>query len=347
MTVCSDQGVTRHVIHGGACLIVGLAMTFSLSVGATQFDPSENTETAAFVDELTEKGGDRAWLESAMRDARFEQRVLDAMDSAAEKRLRWDEYRDIFLTDQRIDRGVAFIEAHQEAFERVEAEYGVAREIVAAIIGVETAYGRHKGEHRVLDSLATLAFAHPTRGDFFRSELAAFLQITHRESVDPRQPKGSYAGAMGYPQFIPTSYRAYAVDFDSDGEIDLWRNPVDAIGSVGNYFAEHGWRQGEPVTTRATGPSSRPRGIEFNATQPPYASLEDLASQGIEPEGMLDGATRVIPVALDHGTEDGVRYTYRLGHRNFYVITRYNHSHLYAMAVTELADAIREKGKES
>nr|WP_201745071.1 lytic murein transglycosylase B [Aidingimonas lacisalsi] len=314
----------------------------SSSVEAARFDPDDNPDAAALIDELVAQGGDRAWLESTLSDASFEQTVLDAMDSAAEGRLRWDEYRDIFLTDERIEQGVAFIEDYADAFERVEARYGVPREFVAAIIGVETAYGRHTGRHRVLDSLATLAFEHPSRGGFFRSELAAFLQITSQEDVDPRQPKGSYAGAMGYPQFIPTSYRAYAVDFDGDGVRDLLGNPVDAIGSVGNYFAEHGWQSGEPVVSRARGPSSRPDGIDFNATREPYVSLDTLSDYGIDAVDELPTSHNVVPIALDHAADDGVRYTYWLGHHNFYVITRYNHSHLYAMAVTELADAIRD-----
>ncbi|WP_035567890.1 lytic murein transglycosylase B [Litchfieldella anticariensis] len=316
-----------------------LSLASMVSLAAMSFDPGQRDDVAALIDELEAKGIERAWLVDAMQDAQFQQGVLDAMAGAVERRLRWDEYREIFLQQERIERGVAFIEAHREAFDRVEAEYGVPAEVVAAIIGVETSYGRYTGRHRVLDSLSTLAFHHPSRGGFFRGELLAFLEITREQEVDPGSLKGSYAGAMGYPQFIPTSYRAYAVDFDGDGKRDLWDNPVDAIGSVGNYFAKHGWQTNAPIYGEAFGPDEPPGEVAFNQTRPPYETLLGLAKYGVRPkqEDDLEDGQRVIPLALDQ--EDG-SYRYRLGYDNFYVITRYNHSHLYAMAVTELAEAI-------
>jgi membrane-bound lytic murein transglycosylase B len=303
------------------------------------FDPSTHPKVAALVDELAEQGIERDWLTDTLSDADYRQSVLDAMAGAAERHLRWDQYRAIFLKPARIERGAAFIAEHREAFDRAEDVYGVPAPVIAAIIGVETDYGRVTGSHRVLDSLATLAFHHPKRGDFFRGELAAFLEITHQAGVAPGSLKGSYAGAMGYPQFIPTSYRAYAVDFDDDGVRDLWRNPVDAIGSVANYFAEHGWRPDGELYVDASGPQTPPASIDFNQTRPPYAKLSTLAEAGIEaePADRLAANAEVIPLALD--LADGA-YRYRLGLHNFYVITRYNHSHLYAMAVTELAEAI-------
>ncbi|MFY0990364.1 lytic murein transglycosylase B [Halomonas sp. C05BenzN] len=329
------QGPRGLAVIAGA----GLSLLALAAEAALDFDPARHEAVGALVEELAEKGIERDWLEAAMRDADFQQGVLDAMAGAAERHLRWDEYREIFLQPERISRGVAFIEAHRDAFDRAEAEYGVPPEMIAAIIGVETSYGRFTGRHRVLDSLSTLAFHHPVRGDFFRGELAAFLEITREQGVDPGSLDGSYAGAMGYPQFIPTSYRAYAVDFDGDGIRDLWTNPVDAIGSVGNYFAEHGWRPGAPIYHDAEGPGDLPGRVEFNQTRPPYADIATLAGVGIVPRGELAVDREVVPLALDF--EDGA-YRYRVGHRNFYVITRYNHSHLYAMAVTELAEAIRD-----
>ncbi|GGX90671.1 soluble lytic transglycosylase B [Litchfieldella qijiaojingensis] len=332
--------------HGRAAWWFAAGLWLSLlplaSQAAMNFDPGQHDDVAALIDELEAKGIERSWLVDVMQGAEYQQGVLDAMAGAAERRLRWDEYREIFLQPERIERGVDFIEAHREAFARVEAEYGVPPEVVAAIIGVETSYGRHTGRHRVIDSLSTLAFHHPSRGRFFRGELLAFLEITREQEVDPGSLKGSYAGAMGYPQFIPTSYRAYAVDFDGDSKRDLWDNPVDAIGSVGNYFARHGWRADAPIYSEALGPDELPREVAFNQTQPPYETLEALAEHGIRParEGEFDGDRRVIPLALDHADKT---YSYRLGHDNFYVITRYNHSHLYAMAVTELAEAILAK----
>ncbi|QJQ96964.1 lytic murein transglycosylase B [Halomonas sp. TA22] len=330
--------------------MTGLSLSlFALTGGAEpRFDPDDQESVAVLIDELVDRGIEREWLEQAMRGANFEQGVLDAMEGAAERRLRWDEYREIFLQPERIERGAAFIVAHRDAFERAEAQYGVPAEIIAAIIGVETSYGRFTGRHRVIDSLSTLAFHHPSRGTFFRGELAAFLEIAREQEVDPGTLNGSYAGAMGYPQFIPTSYRAYAVDFDGDGHRDLWTNPVDAIGSVGNYFAEHGWQPGEPIVDDASGPDALPDSIEFNATRAPYVELGELIAQGIEPAVEMTDEIQVMPLAFDYRLDSDVgngegelRYHYRLGHRNFYVITRYNHSHLYAMAVTELAEAIR------
>ncbi|WP_231489494.1 lytic murein transglycosylase B [Billgrantia saliphila] len=324
---------------GGAVLTVTALWWPTLGLNAADFDPSRHEEARALVEELAEREIPHDWLEAALRDADFQQGVLDAMAGAVERHLRWDQYRDIFLKPERISRGVAFIETHAEAFARAEERFGVPAEVIAAIIGVETSYGRYTGGHRVLDSLATLAFHHPVRGGFFRGELAAFLEIAHEQEVVPGSLKGSYAGAMGYPQFIPTSYRAYAVDFDDDGLRDLWTNPVDAIGSVGNYFAEHGWRQGEPIYHEATGPETPPDDIAFNRTQRPYAALDELAAAGVQVEASLDEAIPVIPLALER---DEQTWRYRVGHDNFYVITRYNHSHLYAMAVTELAEAIAE-----
>ncbi|SFU34374.1 lytic murein transglycosylase B [Halomonas korlensis] len=334
MTVSRSQR-WKQVIIATSSLVF-----FSFTTPAmADFDPSEHSGARLLVDELSDKDIPRRWLEDALRGAEYQQGVLEAMEGAVERRLRWDEYRAIFLTPERIQSGVGFIEAHRQAFERAEAEFGVPPEVIAAIIGVETSYGRFTGDHRVLDSLATLAFHHPQRGGFFRGELAAFLDITYEQNVDPGSLKGSYAGAMGYPQFIPTSYRAYAVDFDADGIRDLWTNPVDAIGSVGNYFAQHGWQADEPVYQEAKGPAAPPHDIEFNRTAKPYREVAELAEKGIRPEVGIDAAQEVIPLALEI---DETNWRYRFGHDNFYVITRYNHSHLYAMAVTELAESIRD-----
>ncbi|MBF58750.1 MAG: lytic murein transglycosylase B [Halomonas sp.] len=307
------------------------------------FAPQQNADSQALMEELVEQGLPQEWLEEALGQASFTQNVLDAMEGAAERRLKWYEYRAIFLTQQRIEEGVEFIDAHADALARAESTYGVPAEIITAIIGVETYYGRHKGQHRVLDSLATLAFHHPARGAFFRGELAAFLRIAYEQKVDPTELRGSYAGAMGYPQFIPTSYQAYAVDFDGDGRRDLWENPVDAIGSVANYFAEHNWKPDADIYHHASGPDVMPvellQELSFNQTSPPEVSIAQLAAHGLEPSEPLDDNLPVVPLALEFA--DG-ETRYRFGEYNFYVITRYNHSHLYAMAVAELAEAIAE-----
>ncbi|GED21847.1 murein transglycosylase [Halomonas halmophila] len=321
----------------GGCLVVSCA-----TASAADFEPRQG-DVKALVDEVSARGVDRAWLEDAMQQAEYRQGVLDAMSGAAEYHMVWHEYRDIFLDAERIANGVRFIESHQDAFERVQREYGVPVEVVAAVLGVETRYGKVKGDHRVLDSLSTLAFHHESRGSFFRGELAAFLEIAYEQGVEPGALEGSYAGAMGYPQFIPTSYRAYAVDFNDDGARNLWTDPVDAIGSIGNYFAEHRWLAGGAIYQDARGPAKVPASIEFNQAQKPYASVADLRAAGIEPQGPVAEGTSVIPLALEQA--DG-SIDYRLGLDNFYVITRYNHSYLYAMAVTELAEAIAEKRGE-
>ncbi|WP_404377484.1 lytic murein transglycosylase B [Vreelandella aquamarina] len=304
------------------------------------FDPQRNAQTQQLADEVAQQGVPIEWLERALAKANYRQEVLDAMAGAAERRLSWFEYREIFLTEQRIEEGAAFMQEHGDTLARAQSVYGVPPEVMTAIIGVETYYGRRKGRHKVLDSLATLAFHHPARGAFFRGELAAFLTIAYQQEVAADTLYGSYAGAMGYPQFIPTSYQAYAVDFDNDGKRDLWNNPVDAIGSVANYFAEHGWQRGGAIYHEAEGPETLPDGLTFNQTKQPTTTAAEAAEQGVVTEGSLAPDTPVVPLVLEY--EDG-RQGYRLGEYNFYVITRYNHSHLYAMAVAELAEAIKQQ----
>lgn len=334
MTLSSLRG--KHRMAGlQAALLTGLLVG---SAAAADFDPDRDPEVRRLAEGLLDQGVDRDWLDEALAEAEFRPGVLEAMAGAAERRLSWHEYRAIFLDAPRIANGVAFLDAHRAAFARAQDEYGVPPAVIAAIIGVETRYGKVTGRHRVLDSLATLGFHHPSRGRFFRGELAAFLEIAFTEQRDPASLTGSYAGAMGYPQFIPTSYRAYAVDFDDDGLRDLWTNPVDAIGSVANYFAEHGWQGGAPLYHDAEGPQTPPAGIAFNrAAKPPAVPVAELAAAGIEVPAALADDHRLLPVALEVG--EG-RWRYVLGEHNFYVITRYNHSHLYAMAVIELAEAI-------
>lgn len=326
------SGITL-LLAGLFCLISAAAQ------GEENFDPATHPEVRTMLNSLSGQGLPEAKLGAAMRAAQYRPQVLDAMSHAAERRLRWDEYREIFIQPTRIQQGVAFLEANRDALMRAQRIYGVPPEVIVAILGVETQYGQHKGTHRVLDSLSTLAFHHPSRGTFFRGELEAFLAITLGQGVDPATLYGSYAGAMGYPQFIPTSYQAYAVDFDGDGLKDLWNNPVDAIGSIANYFSEHGWRREQAVVVEASGPDTLPPSIAFNRTEPPATTVAALEGVGIEPTaGDLQPNDKVMPLALDFA--DGhVRYV--MGLNNFYVITRYNHSHLYAMAVATLAQRIQ------
>jgi membrane-bound lytic murein transglycosylase B len=248
----------------------------------------------------------------------------------------WSRYRARFLTDTHIGRGVAFWQRHARHLERASLRYGVPPEYIVGIIGVETVYGGNVGNHRVIDALSTLAFDYPRRAEYFTGELENFLLMTRELQVDPARPVGSYAGAMGLGQFMPTSFHNWAVDFDGDGRKDLW-NPVDAIGSVANYFASHGWRSDEGVVTPAIARSANAGTLEAGFDT--RYSLPTLAQYGIHPAARLAGSNpvRLLRLSTHRGNE------YWLGHQNFYVITRYNHRSHYAMAVHQLAQAVKAR----
>jgi membrane-bound lytic murein transglycosylase B len=251
----------------------------------------------------------------------------------------WHAYRKIFLTPQRIAEGATFWRDHAAALARAEQVYGVPARIIVAIIGVETLYGGNTGSNQVLEALSTLAFDYPKRADFFRKELESYLILTRQEGIDPLSLQGSYAGAMGLGQFMPSSYLSYAVDFDDDGHRDLWRNPADAIGSVANYLREHRWQPDRPIASPA-----RVQGNQFGAfiseqLQPPQYPVGQLRQHGITP---LEAASdQELAMLLELAGEAGPEYW--LGYANFYAITRYNHSALYAMAVYQLSEQIRER----
>ncbi len=296
----------------------------------------------AFVAEEAERLGYGVEdLAALMAEARYQQDIIDAMNRPYEAKP-WRDYRRIFLTPERIDGGVAFRREHAAVLEKAAAVYGVPAEVGTAILGIETNYGKDLGEHLVLDALSTLGFAYPRRASFFRKELGELLLLAREEQLDPRRARGSYAGALGLPQFIPSSYRAYAVDFDDDGRRDLWGSHADVVGSVGNYLALHGWRPGAPIAARATLVAGLPAGIPVADKRParPEQTLARLAAAGVRlASGTLAEAlpndTRAALVALD-----GEEPEYWLGFENFYAITRYNHSNLYAMAVYELSREI-------
>ncbi|WP_288992205.1 lytic murein transglycosylase B [uncultured Marinobacter sp.] len=300
---------------------------------------NETPESREFVREMSERYGFEAERVSAiLANAQRRDSILEAISRPAEKTLEWHEYRRIFMRDERIEQGVSFLRKHQEAFERAEREYGVPASIVAAIIGVETWYGTYNGKYRVLDALATLAFDYPPRSRFFRSELAQYLLMTREQGFDPMALTGSYAGAMGYGQFISSSYRHYALDFDGDDVADILTNPVDAIGSVANYFRAHRWQTGEPVAERVS--DSLPKNSPLLTGElRPTLTVNDYRQAGIIPEMDVpgDAKARAIRLVGDEGSELWLTY------HNFYVITRYNHSHLYAMAVHQLAGALEER----
>jgi len=298
---------------------------------------ANHPDAQPLINDLVAEGMDRRYLEELLGNAQRQDSILKVMSRPAEKRLTWGEYRNIFIEQQRIDQGVQFWRENEAALARAEREYGVPPEIIGAIIGVETRYGRITGNYRVLDALATLGFDYPQRGEFFRGQLKEYVHLVQEEQLDPLALKGSYAGAMGYGQFIPSSYRAYAVDFDGDHRRDIWSNTSDAIGSVANYFAEHGWKEGEPVISNVV--INKPADPAwFNADLKPEVSLAQWAERGISTRKDLDPSQLATLMELD-GADGEI---YRFGLHNFYVITRYNHSRLYAMAVYELSQLIRD-----
>ena len=259
--------------------------------------------------------------------------ILEAISRPAEKTLDWSGYRKIFIVDNRIDGGVSFMKEHWQELREAERRYGVQAEIISAIIGVETLYGRLKGRHNSFSSLVTLAFDYPPRAKFFRNQLTELLLLAREERWDLSAVKGSYASALGIPQFIPGSYRAYAVDFDGDGKRDLINSTADAIGSVANYLAVHGWKPRMPILERVQVKNNQYRQLLKPRELKPWLSHRQLEEAGIAPQ-TGKGPYSLMSLNGDRGEENWI------GHHNFYVITRYNHSHLYGMAVVQLADEI-------
>ncbi len=289
-----------------------------------------------FAAEMEQKHGfDKTKLEALLTATAFRDDIIKAITRPAESKP-WHEYRPIFLKPGRIEGGVKFWEENEALLKQVEEKYGVPAEIIVAIIGVETRYGNHTGRYRVLDSLATLAFGYPKRAKFFRRELEEFLLLSREEQVDPTQAMGSYAGAMGKPQFISSSYRVYAVDHDGDGHRNLWDSNADIIGSVANYFQRHGWQPGGDITLQVTGGSELQKYVD--AGMKPSIKVADLLASGLQPVSSEPPAPESLSslIKLDAGDRD----EYWLGLHNFYVITRYNHSNLYAMAAYQLSQEI-------
>ena len=270
-----------------------------------------------------------------------QQKILDAISRPAERTLTWREYRPIFITDKRIDGGVEFLEQHNELLKRAEDRFGVPAEIITAIIGVETFYGRITGSYGVLEALATLAFDYPPRSAFFSSEMTEFILLGEAEGWDTVNIKGSYAGAMGMPQFIASSYREYAIDFDGDGKRDLFENTADIIGSVANYLGRHGWVEDGPIAepwNPDNGISSQIKTL-VSDTLKPDVSAGRVQALGFDSDSLAIGTSdnKQLSVMALNGEQGEELW---IGYANFYAITRYNHSHLYAMAVYQLADAI-------
>ena len=323
-----------------ANVIVSMAMLFSFNSLASATSYESHSDALALIDEMvTEYAFDRQMLLSVFAQARYKKSIVQLMDAPAEGKP-WKEYRPIFVTTKRTRGGKDFMATHRATLLRAEQKFGVPAEIIVAIIGVETRYGKQTGSTRVIDALATLAFDYPRRSVFFRKELKAYLLLTRQEQMDPLSLKGSYAGAMGYGQFMPSSFLEYAIDFDGDGRRDIWHNPVDAIGSVANYFSRHGWKTNEPVVSRAgfTGDSEKIVWVKGRRGLKPQVQLADLLASGLQPHAQL--TPQQPATAMRMAGQEGQEYW--VGLHNFYVITRYNHSALYAMSVYQLSQKIAQ-----
>ena len=305
---------------------------------AAKFDLARG-DIVRFVDEVVARDSlDRKAVLALLAKAQQQPKIIERITKPAERVLEWWEYRRVFVNDKRIADGVQFWNEHRESLQRIAAARGVAPEFIVAILGAETNYGRVTGHDRVLDALMTLAFDYPPRQDYFRGELEQFLLLVREEKIDPVAVLGSYTGAMGAPQFMPSNYRLYAVDANTDSRRDLWSDWDDVFASIANYFVAFGWVSGGPVmanTVLDPDPTFQfdPRNLELNET------LDSLNLKGVRSDSAHPPDTAVVLVSAEE--QDGP--VYRLGFRNFYVISRYNHSARYAMAVYDLAQAIAQR----
>lgn len=303
---------------------------------AQALDYDNSPEVASFVAEMSSAHGFPAeQLTALFTQVERKQSILDAISRPAEKVKPWSAYRPIFITEARISRGVDFWRQNEAALLRAQQEFGVEPQVIVAIIGVETFYGGNTGSWRVMDALSTLTFDYPPRAPFFRQQLKEFLLLSREQQVDPLSIKGSYAGAMGLPQFMPSSYRAYAVDLTGDGKINIWTDPTDAIGSVASYFKHHGWTAGGLVVSRAEVRGDQvDKGLTVGIE--PVKTVGELRTLGWSTHDALRADLPVTAFRFDGA--DGPEYW--LGMANFYAITRYNRSAMYAMAVHQLSEAL-------
>ncbi|MCH8551070.1 MAG: lytic murein transglycosylase B [Natronospirillum sp.] len=315
-----------------AGLAVGVGLLLGTQASAdTGFLVDPRAE--AMVLELAEEGLDAEQIRAWLSQGEFLESTRTNIAAPRERTSTWADYRPIFVNDLSVERGRDFMEEHADTLARVEDELGVDPRIVTAIIGVETRYGRITGNHPVMNAIGTTAFGDSARSDYFQRELKAFFRLVTEEGVDPLELTGSYAGAMGMPQFMPSSYLAYAIDFNNDGRRDIWNNPEDAIGSVANYLAEHRWETGGPVAMRAHVEGNGFEDIVANNRRQPHMTLAESRQSGWSPVRPMEDERMVSTLRLEG--DNGAEFWY--GFQNFYVITRYNHSVSYAMAVYQLS----------
>ena len=318
-------------------LLAGVALCVLSADNALAID-LDQPEVIAFVDSMVNQHDfDREELRDTLGAAEVKQSILDAIARPAEKTKSWAEYREIFITRERIEAGAEFWAENEDALRQVSESTGVPMEMLVGIIGVETYFGRITGSFRVLDALSTLAFSYPPRAKFFRRELEEYLLLVREEGMQATDATGSYAGAMGRPQFMPSSYRAYAVDATGDGKRDIWNNWTDVAGSIANYFLEHGWKPGEEVTAQASlggswqGPLPEPKN-----TLKPSETVASLSRKGVMFVTSLPGDSK--GELLTYEGADGLEHW--VGFHNFFVITRYNRNVMYALAVHQLGQEI-------
>ncbi len=319
-------------------LLVSGSHLFAANAKLTSGDYKNRADVEAFIDKMVAKElYTEKQLITLFSNVKQQTRLFKKMNNAAERKLTWDRYRRIFITEKRITQGIKFYKKHQALLDKVSKKYQVPQEIIVAIIGVETYYGRIKGNDPVFDTLVTFAFDFPKRAKFFTSELEHFLALSKEYNVNLTQATGSYAGAMGMPQFISSSYRAYAVDFDGDKKVDLWDSLPDILASVANYLHVHGWRANEGITYPLS--LNNKQATSFKTDLKPRYRYHEFQAKGLNIKGAsLDGDTKMSMINLEQKTG----HDYWAGLKNFYVITRYNHSSLYAMAVYQLSQKIKQ-----
>ena len=326
----------KKVIMGCLLLLV------VCSPGVYAADYSQHPLAQKWLQEMLDEGFTKEYLTKVLSTAKRKDSILKALARPAEVRKSWQQYRSGFIRTKGIQNGNKFWQKHAVVLAKAEREFGVPAQMIVSIIGVETRYGKVTGSYRVIDALSTIAFDNPRRGEYFRNQLKEFLILCREEKLSFSKIKGSYAGAMGIGQFLPSSFRKYAIDYDGDGKKDIWNNPVDAIGSVANYFAEHGWVKDQPVVISAKVSQEIDKewynnGLDLKVT------LQQWRKRSIGGAEQLDQQQKATLIKLIYDNRD----QYWFGLQNFYVITRYNRSRFYAMAVFQLSELIKAENKLS
>ena len=328
-------------------IILASLLLFNLKANDT-IGYQNRSDVIEFINMMHKKHGlNKDLLTNLFSRVNFQEKVIRIMNRQPEETMTWSSYKAMMVTEERINSGRVFINNFNQDLKRAEDIYGVPAEIIASIIGIETKYGKITGNIRVLDSLSTLSFDYPRRAEFFKIQLEEFLLLTEEENLDALKIKGSIAGAMGYGQFMPDSYRNYAVDFDFDGKRDILDNPVDAIGSVANFLSKKGkWEPNTKVVIKAELIGERPN---LRSVFKPYVMVSNLESLGLKPIPNVQSHLEVVPIELENSSyierkksTDDPDYEYWLGLRNYHSLSRYNKSKLYIMAVYEFSESLAE-----